>query len=369
MKNHLKSFTLLLCTALLIGGTGCHQLYRASGMGSTTGGKHGGGHAPGGTSSGSGTGTTHTGTTAPGTDYFTDMKLNLGSAPVPTTNRYASNVAYGSSNNSAFDIIMPKGPAPAPLIIFIHGGGFTSGDKSIFYKKFASETEKLLNAGFGVATINYRFIQDGPDGVMNSLDDSRRCLQFIRYHASELGVDKDRIGLVGTSAGAGTSLWLAVHDDMADPGSTDPVARESTRVQAVAAMNPQSTYDMLAWDDIFGPTYNTRPSQDPRFQQEIVRFYGISSFDQVHDPAMVAERANLDIPRLIDKSDPPMWLNCDKPNVPPSKKGILLHHPLHVKTLADAATKAGVPVEATAAGMAPDGKQEAFTDFLIRVLK
>ncbi|MGV9011004.1 MAG: alpha/beta hydrolase [Flavobacteriales bacterium] len=357
---------LLLCAALVLGGTGCKQLNRAANPGQHAG-KGKGGH--GGGNTGGNTGGTNAGTTSPGTDYFVDLNMKLSASPIPTSNRFAENIAYGSANNSTFDIIMPKGPGPAPLVIFIHGGGFTGGDKGAYYKKFASETQTMLAAGFGVATINYRFIPQGSKGVMNSLADSRRCLQFIRYHAADFGVDKDRIGLLGVSAGAGTSVWLAVHNDMADPSSSDPVSRESTRVQAAAAINPQSTYDMLAWDDIFGPVYNKRPSEEPRMQEEIARFYGLSSFSQVQTPAMVAERADLDMPRLMDKNDPPLWLNTDRPNVAPNKLGILLHHPLHVKTLAEAASKAGISVEATAAGMPQMGTKESFTSFFIRVLK
>ncbi|MCI1752796.1 MAG: alpha/beta hydrolase [Flavobacteriales bacterium] len=364
-----QPLAILLSAALLFGGTGCKQLNRVANGGQHGGkGQGGGGHAGGNTGGNTASGGS-TGTTAPGTDYYTDLNMTLGSAPIATSNRFAANIPYGSNNNSTFDIIMPKGPGAAPLVIFIHGGGFTSGDKGAYYKKFATETEAMLAAGFGVATINYRFIPQGSKGVMNSLADSRRCLQFIRYHAAEFGVDKNRIGLLGVSAGAGTSIWLGVHDEMADPNSSDPVAKESTRVQAVAAINPQSTYDMLAWDDIFGPVYNKRPSEDTRMQQEIARFYGLSSFNQVQTPDMVAERANLDMPRLMDKSDPPMWLNTDKANVPPDKMGILLHHPLHVKTLAEAASAAGISVEASAAGMSQMGTKEPFTTFFIRELK
>jgi acetyl esterase/lipase len=369
MNFRSKLFLAASLSALLVAAPGCKQIYQAGGGG---GGKQPGGHAGGKPSGGGGTGNTGTpnpGTAVPGTDYFTDLKLTYGAAPLATQNKFATNVAYGSNPNCTFDMLMPTGPAPAPLLIFIHGGGFTQGDKGIFFKKYAPQVEQLLQAGFGVASINYRFIQNGPNGVMNSLADSRRCLQFIRYHAQELGVDKDHIGLMGTSAGAGTSLWLAMHDDMADLSASDPVARQSTRVKAVATINTQSSYDMLTWDNIFGPVYNIKPSENPRFKQEITRFYGLSSYDQVNDPKIAAMRADLDIPRLINKGDPPMWLDNDHPNARPEKQGLLLHHPLHAKTLADAATKAGVEVEATAGCITPVGRQESFVAFLERTLK
>lgn len=365
MKLRSQLFLSALFTALVVASPGCSQLMHAGGGGKRPGGHGGGGHSTGGTGQ---TGTPNPGTTVPGSDYFLDLKLNYAAAPIATQNKFAANVAYGSNPNCTFDILLPKGPAPAPLLIFIHGGGFTQGDKAAFFKKFGPQVAQLLDAGFAVASVNYRFLQNGPHGVMNSLADSRRCLQFIRYHAQELGVDKNRIGLMGASAGAGTSLWLAMHDDMADPASADPIARQSTRVQAVIAMNTQGTYDLPAWDNIFGPVYGIRPSEDPRFRDKITEFYGISSYNQVNDPQVLALRADLDLPQLIDKGDPPLWLDSEHPNARPEKQGLLLHHPLHAKLIADAAIKAGVEVEATPACINAVGKQESWVAFLMRNL-
>ena len=85
-----------------------------------------------------------------------------------------------------------------------------------------------------MVAINYRYIaQAEADGVKppvkGPLGDAARALQFVRSKAAEWNIDKPRIGATGGSAGACSSLWLAFHPDMADPKSTDPVARESTR--------------------------------------------------------------------------------------------------------------------------------------------
>lgn len=369
-RRALHPVVLLLSVALILGGGSCKQWNRTGHAGTHPG--KGNGHTgrhPSGGGGGNTGGSTGSGTAASGTGYYTELNMKLSAAPFATSNRFAGAVPYGSADNCTFDIVLPTGPGPAPLVILIHGGGFKLGTGAAYYKRFPTEMDQLLKAGFGVATINYRFIPDGPNGVMNSLADSRRCLQFIRYHAAEFGVDKNRIGLLGTSAGAGTSVWLGTHDDMADPNSSDPVARESTRVSAVCAINPQCSYDILSWDAIFGPAFNIRPSEDPKMQADMTEFYGLRSFSEVYTPEMVAVRADIDMPRLIDKSDAPMWLNCDKPNKAPKDKGLLLHHPLHVEVLAEAATKAGVEVDAAAAGMAPVGREETFVEFFLRELK
>ena len=75
------------------------------------------------------------------------------------------------------------------------------------------------------------------------LHDAARALQFVRSKAAEWNIDKERIGASGGSAGACSSLWLAFHDDMADPKSGDPVARESTRLWCAAVVGAQTTLD------------------------------------------------------------------------------------------------------------------------------
>ena len=75
------------------------------------------------------------------------------------------------------------------------------------------------------------------------LEDAARALQFVRSEAAEFNIDKTRIGASGGSAGACSSLWLAFHDDMADPESSDPIARESTRLMGAGVLGAQTTLD------------------------------------------------------------------------------------------------------------------------------
>ena len=75
------------------------------------------------------------------------------------------------------------------------------------------------------------------------LEDAARAVQFLRSKAGEWNLDKTRIGATGGSAGACSSLWLAFHDDMAKPDSSDPVARESTRLTCAAVSGAQTALD------------------------------------------------------------------------------------------------------------------------------
>ncbi|MFT3990579.1 MAG: hypothetical protein QM680_04130 [Luteolibacter sp.] len=101
-----------------------------------------------------------------------------------------------------------------------------------------------------VISINYRFVRQAREAkVMPPLEwpmhDLMRTLQFVRSKSSEWNIEKSRIAVSGTSAGACTSLWLTFHAEMADPTSTDPVSRESTRPWSAAVLGAQTTLDPL----------------------------------------------------------------------------------------------------------------------------
>ena len=134
---------------------------------------------------------------------------------------------------------------PAPLLFFVHGGGWQGGDR---LSGLATMLPNLLEAGVSVASVEYRFIREAMDEgidppVKAPLTDAARALQTVRSKAAEWQFDKTRVAASGGSAGACTSLWLAFHDDMADPAAADPVARESTRLVAAAVNVAQTTLD------------------------------------------------------------------------------------------------------------------------------
>jgi hypothetical protein len=105
-----------------------------------------------------------------------------------------------------------------------------------------------LDAGISVVSINYRYswqaqLADVKPPVTWPLRDAARAMQFVRSKAAEWNIDKQRIGASGGSAGACSSLWLAFHDDLANPKSDDPIARESTRLWCAAVTGAQTSLD------------------------------------------------------------------------------------------------------------------------------
>src|SRR5688572_9405519 len=143
-----------------------------------------------------------------------------------------ANVAYGPHERNKIDLYLAESKAPTPLVLYIHGGGFRGGDKSSVN---AGEVRAFQREGWSVAAINYRFTNVLP--APGQYLDCGRALQFLRHNAEKYNLDPKLIASTGGSAGAGTSLWLAFHDDLADPQSDDPIARESTRLTCTVVSN------------------------------------------------------------------------------------------------------------------------------------
>jgi len=146
--------------------------------------------------------------------------------------------AYGPHERNVLDLWQAEAETPAPLLVFIHGGGFRNGDKS---NRNLILLNGCLEAGISFAAVNYRLSQMAPYPAQ--MHDCARAVQFIRHNADGWNIDPTRIAATGGSAGGGISLWLGFHEDLADPEADDPVARQSTRLTCAAVFSAQCTYD------------------------------------------------------------------------------------------------------------------------------
>jgi hypothetical protein len=149
-----------------------------------------------------------------------------------------ANARYGPYERNVLDVWKAKTDRPAPVVVFIHGGGFTAGDKTGVPQPLLTQ---CLKAGIAVASINYRYSTIAPYPA--PMEDGARAVQFIRLHAQEWNIDPKAVACSGGSAGAGISEWIGFRDDMAQPNSDDPVKRQSTRLSAVGVINAQISYD------------------------------------------------------------------------------------------------------------------------------
>lgn len=286
-------------------------------------------------------------------------------APINLNGEHATfvNEKYGPHERNLFDIWIAKSSKPTPLVIYIHGGGFVGGDKSKYY--LSHDWPRFLENGISIATINYRFMNETPYGILSSMNDAKRCLQYIRFHAEKYNIDKTRIACTGGSAGAGTSLWLAFSDDMADLKSNDPVLRESTRLICAGAFATQATYDIFQWDEILGIPL----SQTPEQLQSIARAFGFKSAENRDLKNEINIRNDLDFLSKMNKNAPPVFIhNRHKAGIPETLDDVN-HHPLHAKKLKEKAEQVGMEsiVYAPEIGITdPSGKD--LVDFFLEKL-
>jgi acetyl esterase/lipase len=121
-----------------------------------------------------------------------------------------------------------------PGVLFIHGGGFTAGDKAEY--RSASVSADLARAGYVVVSCNYVLgAKDKPGVWPRNIADCRDAVRWMRANADALGLDPDRIAVAGGSAGGYLALMVGLSDDKAGPGG-DPTANHSAKVSAVIDM-------------------------------------------------------------------------------------------------------------------------------------
>jgi acetyl esterase/lipase len=225
---------------------------------------------------------------------------------------------YGPHFRQTMDVWLAHADKPSPLVFYIHGGGWANQDKTDIHQHL--EVLDFVKNGISVVSINYRHLQDANAAKFTPpiewpLEDAARALQFVRSKAGEWHIDKSRVAATGVSAGGASSLWLGMHDDMAAPQSSDPIARESTRLFCIAVKAPVVSLDpqqVRGWipNAIFG-----------------AHAFGYADLSRAasFEPFLAAREKYLpDIRRyspyeLASKDDPPVFVefpNQDKPPVP-----------------------------------------------------
>jgi acetyl esterase/lipase len=142
----------------------------------------------------------------------------------------------GAGRKEKLDLYFPAGSfrPDRPAVVFIHGGGFTGGDKAEY--RSASVSADLCRAGYVVVSCNYVLGSKAKEGVWpQNIADCRNAVRWVRAHAKELGVNPDRVAVAGGSAGGYLALMVGLSDDKTGPGG-DPTAIFPAKVAAVIDM-------------------------------------------------------------------------------------------------------------------------------------
>jgi acetyl esterase/lipase len=155
-------------------------------------------------------------------------------------------VIYGRKYGTALtmDVFKPKTDANGVGVVFVVSGGWYSDHNGIG-GAIPLYIKPLLDKGYTVFAVvhgsNPKF------AIPEILQDLNRSVRFIRHNAKDYGIDGERIGITGGSAGGHLSLMQGCAAKDGDPKAADEVDRESSRVQAVVAFYPPT--DFLNWGE------------------------------------------------------------------------------------------------------------------------
>jgi len=156
----------------------------------------------------------------------------------PTFTRQAD-VIYGRKYGTALtmDIFTPKQKANGAAAILVVSGGWSSAHEFPPNSAFAGE---LLKRGYTVFAVSHS--SQPQYTVPESIRDVNRAVRFIRHHARDYKLDRNRFGIYGASSGGHLALMQGLAGDTGDPSAKDPVEKESSRVQAVACFSPPTDF-------------------------------------------------------------------------------------------------------------------------------
>ena len=240
--------------------------------------------------------------------------------PAPVAPPTHADVPYGPHQRNVLDFWSAEpspGGEPPPLIVWIHGGGFRGGDK----RSVAVFLDSWRAAGLSVAAIHYRLSQDAPAPA--PFLDGARAVQFLRTKAAAWGFDRQRVAASGGSAGAGIALWIGFRGDLADPSSSDPVARQSTRLSCLLVRGAQTSYDTrFIRKHIQGPAY-AHPA--------LIQLFRLEEGEAEQPPPEKAHLMEATAPlNFVGPGAPPVYLvypQQNTPTTPETDANTGIHHP------------------------------------------
>ena len=241
------------------------------------------------------------------------------------------NVKYGPHERNVMDVWLAKSDKPTPVLVSIHGGGFRNGNKSVSPELL----RKCLGSNISVVAITYR-LTDVAIAPAQFLD-AARAIQFVRHNAKEWNIDPKRIAATGSSAGAGLSLWLGFHDDLADPKSDDPVLRQSTRLTCMSVFNGQTSYDPRFIRDLF-------PGKDIYKETALAKLFDadLNKLDDLPKEKYKLFEFVSSINHLTKDDAPAQLIYASKLDTPITSQGIGIHHPKFGQALKDRMDKLGL---------------------------
>lgn len=131
-------------------------------------------------------------------------------------------IVFKQIGETKFDLILFPPAAPqttspnpkSPLVVYIHGGGWGGGDKyKVLRPDILGVVRALVQQGVACASVEYRLADGKPTTALEALADCKDAVRYLRLNASKYGIDRERVGTFGSSAGGHLTLVTALGDD------------------------------------------------------------------------------------------------------------------------------------------------------------
>jgi len=223
-----------------------------------------------------------------------DKRIRSDRSLIPENTRTYRDIPYilDGHNRHSLDLYLPdttKFKKPYPLVIWIHGGGWQKGTKDLFGKQTS-----LLRHGFAMAAINYRLTRE--EQFPTQVFDSRAAIRYLRKYADQYGLDANKFGLWGSSAGGHLVSLIGTSNGIVELEGDLGVTDVSSQVQAVCDWFGPSDLNQMntsSADKSKGAKQNTKP---------IVKFLG-GPFDVKQEEAKMASPIH-----YVSKDAPPFLI-------------------------------------------------------------
>ena len=219
-------------------------------------------------------------------------------------------VAYDDAHAAQkLDVYLAESDKPMPAMIYIHGGGWRAGSKN---RVPAWLMNAVRERWLSVVSVEYRFTDVAPRPVQ--VNDCMRAIQFVRHNTAKWNIDPQRIGVTGGSAGGHLSLWVALHDNVADADSNDPVERQSSRVACAVSFAGPTDWSLLSELEHKHPAYRQLLGYSPGMPADEM------DADAKEDVSPIS---------FVSRDDPPvMQVHGDKDDIVPFKHALNMHERL-----------------------------------------
>lgn len=214
------------------------------------------------------------------------------SAPTPaasemvrTLNVHYAGVPGAPPSLTSLDIYAPREARGLPVVIYIHGGGWTTGDKA----RVAAKPVYFTGRGCVFVSINYR-LRPAVD-LLTQLQDSANAIGWVARHIVEYGGDSERLHLIGHSAGAHHVAILATNERFLNRAGV-----ELARLKSAVVLDTQALDVPTLMRGNLNPIYQQAFGRDPALWEQVSPLHHVAKGKGIPPFALVV--AENRVPKL-----------------------------------------------------------------------